>query len=56
MGNGETGMEAGYCEIKGENQVYACNYAWRNTARMSACGDAKRSKYAVSNPLNRLVY
>ncbi|KAK8109388.1 hypothetical protein PG999_007525 [Apiospora kogelbergensis] len=46
MGNGETGMEAGYCEIKGENQVYACNYAWRNTARMSACGDAKRSKYA----------
>ncbi|KAK6840201.1 hypothetical protein PG989_015445 [Apiospora arundinis] len=46
MANGVEGMEAGYCEIKGEAAVYACNYAWRNTSKMSACGDAKRSKYA----------
>ncbi|KAK7973495.1 hypothetical protein PG988_007629 [Apiospora saccharicola] len=47
MGNGAAGTEAGYCEIPGLEGVYGCDYAWRNTAKMSACGDAKRSKYAI---------
>ncbi|KAK8023251.1 hypothetical protein PG991_006490 [Apiospora marii] len=46
MGNGAAGTEAGFCEIQGLEGVYGCDYAWRNTAKMSACGDAKRSKYA----------
>ncbi|KAK7946026.1 uncharacterized protein PG986_010347 [Apiospora aurea] len=41
-----SGTEAGYCEIPGMEGVYGCDYAWRNNAKMSACGEAKRSKYA----------
>lgn len=55
MGNGAAGTEAGYCEIPGLEGVYGCDYAWRNTAKMSACGDAKRSKFAVSNLYNHLT-
>lgn len=52
MGNGAAGTEAGFCEMQGFEGVYGCDYAWRNTAKMSPCGDAKRSKYAVSSPIS----
>ncbi|KAK8074354.1 hypothetical protein PG994_005253 [Apiospora phragmitis] len=43
----QAGTEARYCEIQGSMEgVYGCDFAWRNNAKMSPCGEAKRSKYA----------